>query len=75
MVSDGTLAGPFLDGLSHANLRVRLVGKFGYAAGGEVGREETGPLSDMGAKEKYPAQGDTCVTAGSGRAIDARTAC
>ena len=62
MVSDVTLAGPFRDGLSHASFRMRLVGESGTAVRGEVGREETEPLSDMGVKEKYPAQGDMCVT-------------
>lgn len=47
VVSDTTLAGPLRCKLSHASLRVRLLGESGTAVTGEVGREETEPDSDM----------------------------
>ena len=47
MVSDTRLAGPLRCGWSHASLRVRLLGESGTAVTGEVGREDTEPLSDM----------------------------
>lgn len=37
---------------------MRLVGESGTAVRGEVGSEETEPLSDMEAEGKCPAQGD-----------------
>ena len=59
MVSDTTLAGPLRCGLSHASLRVRLLGESGTAVTGEVGREEVEPLSDM--ERSYRSQGDMHV--------------
>ena len=74
MASDTTLAGPLRDWLSHASLRVRLVGESGTAVRGEVGREEIEPLSDM-EREAWQAQGDMDVAStGYQGVIDTRTA-